>query len=123
MADILVQEKAPDSGSTDPTLEWINGYVFDTPLIEIPNTVFETIPSAADCAATGDIQEIMFGLIEHIFNVQEARKAESASDVLEGMVLTKNTTISLSDSDKLVTSFVVNFTSTVTNPTSGKGIV
>ena len=112
---------AIDLGTNDR--EWLDGATYDsgTDKLTIDMTALDTgiRPSDADSAvATGDIREVLFGVLDHIFQTQQDRAntlltpAGSATDVLVGMVITKSETM-VSGTDTKRTTYKYVFTRTV----------
>jgi hypothetical protein len=102
---------APDVAEGDSTEEWFNGYTSSAGVsFTVPLTSFSSgdAPLAADIVpTTGDVREILYGILEHFYAVQENRKSDSATDALTGMALARVVTIDPADNDLQNVKFTV----------------
>lgn len=106
---------AMDLGTNDR--EWFDGIAYDSGAdkLTIDMTALDSgiRPSDADCAvATGDIREVLYGILSHIVSV-EADRADIAlappgdvGDVLVGMVTTQSDTMTSSTLRRTTFKFV-----------------
>ena len=110
----MAKELGPDAGATN---DWMPGYKYGvttclaTDLV-IPKAVLDPDPKVADLVATtGDIREVLFGLISQIYEVQQARVAAASTDILAGMRIVKDVVIVGDDDDETQTKFTCSFRS------------
>jgi hypothetical protein len=122
MAAHVEKSVAPNAASDTTAFDWAIGYSFagTTITLNLATTMAAGLdPSANGPATTGDIRDIMYAVLSHVYDVQEARAdllgtpTGSSTDVLEGMVVTKSETMtSRANGDRKIT-FQFSFTRTI----------